>query len=323
MSGARELIRIAKAEVGYREGYSNGHWNNWQRYSPTVPGLEWSQSQPWCSTFVSWAAMKSGNAGLFPRTASCANGVEWFRQRGRFTEYPVIGGPVYFGAGGGSHVGICVSYTSSTITTVEGNTNSSGSAEGDGVHLKTRPRKSSYIYGYGIPDYPEGVVLADPARRGRRGVVHFGQEASVADIPQGAGTTPPPSRTVTIDGKAYGPGAKGDHITALGRMLVAAGCSAYTEGPGPTWSSADTESMRRYQIKIGDSGAEADGLPGPKQLARLKREYGSRRTYTVKPGDTLSGIASAHGVTVATLVKANPTITDPDLIDVGQALDLP
>ncbi|MFK0295464.1 peptidoglycan-binding protein [Streptomyces sp. NPDC090442] len=323
MSGARELIRIAKAEVGYREGYSNGHWNNWQRYSPAVPGLEWSQNQPWCSTFVSWAAMKSGNADLFPRTASCATGVAWYRQRGRVTEYPVIGGPVYFGSGGGSHVGICIAYTSSTITTVEGNTNSSGSAEGDGVYLKTRPRKSSYVYGYGIPDYPEGVVLADPAWRGRRGVVYFGQEASIEDLPQGAGTTSPPSVAVTIDGKAYGPGAEGDHVAELGRMLVAAGCSAYTEGPGPKWSNADRESMRRYQVKIGDAGADADGIPGPEQLARLKREYGGKRTYTVKAGDSLSAIAATHGTTVAALTKANPAITDPDRIYAGQVLNLP
>ncbi|GAA3196848.1 MULTISPECIES: hypothetical protein [Streptomyces] len=30
---------IAKSENGYREGRSNGHRNNKQRYSPAVPGL--------------------------------------------------------------------------------------------------------------------------------------------------------------------------------------------------------------------------------------------------------------------------------------------
>ncbi|WP_234329586.1 CHAP domain-containing protein, partial [Streptomyces sp. NRRL S-1896] len=117
-----------------------------------MPGLEWSQGQAWCSTFVSWVFRKAGCAQLAPVTASCAVGVDWFRSRGRFTEYPVIGGPVYFGPGGGSHVGICIAYTDSTITTVEGNTNINGSAEGDGAYLKSRPRKSDYVYGYGIPD---------------------------------------------------------------------------------------------------------------------------------------------------------------------------
>ncbi|GGP44096.1 peptidoglycan-binding protein [Streptomyces abikoensis] len=72
----------------------------------------------------------------------------------------------------------------------------------------------------------------------------------------------------------YDPGAKGGHITALGRMLVAAGCSAYKEGPGPVWTSADSESMRKYQIKVGDQGSAADGIPGKLQLARLKRGFG-------------------------------------------------
>ncbi|MFD9569745.1 peptidoglycan-binding protein [Streptomyces sp. NPDC059982] len=322
MAVANDIIRIAKAEVGYQEGYSNGHWNNWQRYSPAVPGLEWSQNQAWCHTFASWVAMKAGVASLYPRTASCAEGVDWFDRRGRFTEYPVIGGLVYFGPEGGTHVGICIGYTASTITTVEGNTNINGSAEGDGVYLKTRPRKSSYIYGYGIPDLPEGVVLADPEWKGRKGVTYFGEEASEADVPSGGSTTPPPpNAAVVIDGLSYGPGSEGDHITELGRMLVRAGCSAYVEGPGPEWSSADTESMRRYQIKIGDVD-DADGIPGPKQLARLKADFGQARSHTVQPGDTLSGIAAKYGATVSRLQELND-IEDPDSIDVGQVLEIP
>lgn len=46
------------------------------------------------------------------------------------------------------------------------------------------------------------------------------------------------------------------------------------------------------------------------------------RIYTVQPGDTLSAIAKAHGVTVQALVVAND-ITDPSLIRVGQELIIP
>ncbi|GCD37928.1 hypothetical protein OEIGOIKO_05738 [Streptomyces chrestomyceticus JCM 4735] len=199
MSYARRVIATARAEVGTHEGRSSGRWNNIQKYSPAVPGLEWSQGQAWCSTFVSWVFRKAGCAQLAPVTASCAVGVDWFRSRGRFTEYPVIGGPVYFGPGGGSHVGICIAYTDSTITTVEGNTNINGSAEGDGVYLKSRPRKSDYVYGYGIPDYPEGVVLADPAWRTRRNVTYFSHQASADDLPTTApgGQTPEDNVSLT------------------------------------------------------------------------------------------------------------------------------
>lgn len=46
------------------------------------------------------------------------------------------------------------------------------------------------------------------------------------------------------------------------------------------------------------------------------------RTYTVKPGDTLSGIAARFGTTVAAIVKLNG-IKDPRLIRSGQVLKIP
>ena len=46
-------------------------------------------------------------------------------------------------------------------------------------------------------------------------------------------------------------------------------------------------------------------------------------TYTVKPGDTLSRIAARNGVTLAQLLQANPQITNPDKIKVGDVVNLP
>ena len=45
-------------------------------------------------------------------------------------------------------------------------------------------------------------------------------------------------------------------------------------------------------------------------------------TYTVKAGDTMSGIAKAHGMTLAALEAANPQVTNPDDISIGQKLNL-
>jgi hypothetical protein len=160
---AAKIIEVAKAEAGYHEGRSNGHWNNHQRYSPAVPGLEWSQGQAWCATFVSWVAMKAGDADLFPRTASCDVAGEWFKKKGRWSEYPAIGAQVFFGSSSDlNHTGIVYKYDDDFIYTVEGNTNDSGSREGDGVYLKKRPRRASNVVGYGYPDYAEGIVSADP-----------------------------------------------------------------------------------------------------------------------------------------------------------------
>ena len=46
-------------------------------------------------------------------------------------------------------------------------------------------------------------------------------------------------------------------------------------------------------------------------------------TYSVKPGDTLSKIAARNGITLAQLLKANPQITNPDRINVGDVVNLP
>ncbi|MED5619871.1 TIGR02594 family protein [Ideonella sp. BN130291] len=45
--------------------------------------------------------------------------------------------------------------------------------------------------------------------------------------------------------------------------------------------------------------------------------------YHVRHGDTLSGIAAAHGTTVAALLRANPQIHDPDRIYAGDVIHLP
>ena len=46
-------------------------------------------------------------------------------------------------------------------------------------------------------------------------------------------------------------------------------------------------------------------------------------TYNVKPGDTLSKIATRNGLTLAQLLQANPQIKDPNRINVGDAINLP
>lgn len=62
-------------------------------------------------------------------------------------------------------------------------------------------------------------------------------------------------------------------VTAMGHRLVAEGCSAYKEGPGPQWSDADRESFRTWQRKLGDAPEFCDGWPGRKQWDALKVPY--------------------------------------------------
>lgn len=45
--------------------------------------------------------------------------------------------------------------------------------------------------------------------------------------------------------------------------------------------------------------------------------------YTIKGGESLSEIAQAHGLTLAKVLAANPQISDPNYIVIGQVITLP
>lgn len=253
MTTAADVIAVAKAEVGYREGYSNGHYNNNQKYSDEVPGLEWSDWQAWCQTFQSWVFMKAGAEDLAPRTASCYTAVQWFKSRGRFSEYPAIGAQVFFGSGGASHVGLVYDYDDDYAYTVEGNTNDSGSAEGNGVYLKKRARRDSYLYGYGYPDYDGGIQSADPKWKDQN---------------------PPPQspKYVPFPGAAFFTnGRKSPIIAAMHKRLVAVGCNGYQSTANQdVWGSGDRASYQLWQRKLGFRGSDADGVPGKTSWDALK-----------------------------------------------------
>jgi len=66
----------------------------------------------------------------------------------------------------------------------------------------------------------------------------------------------------------------------------------------------------------GGSGSSSAPAPSPAPSS-------SGGTYTVRSGDTLSGIASRYGVSLGALEAANPQVTNPNYIYVGEQLHLP
>lgn len=147
----RRALEVADNEIGYRES-----GNNHQKYSPAVPGLEWSQNQPWCATFTCWVFLQAGGkpGEDFPLTASCAQQVAWGKQRGRFYSSPRVGDLALFGPNGATHVEIVVAVNGGQITTIGGNTSGSWGGtywNGDGVYKKTR--SASSVYGFVRPVY--------------------------------------------------------------------------------------------------------------------------------------------------------------------------
>lgn len=132
---------------------------------------------PWCQMFQNWAHVRLGmippgyDASVAPKgsayTPTCA---DWFRRRGRWSTTPHVGDLVYFdfpgdGVGRISHVGWVEAVGASSITTIEGNTDSSGSRTGGQVMRKIR---SAGIVGYGRPDYEEDPLAAFTEEQLRR-----------------------------------------------------------------------------------------------------------------------------------------------------------
>ncbi len=81
---------------------------------------------------------------------------------------------------------------------------------------------------------------------------------------------------------------------------------------------------------IGEGGAEASPTPAASASIVPSAEPSptpiptpAQVVYTVKSGDSLSGIAAAYGVTVEDILAANPSITDPNKIAPGDKIVIP
>jgi hypothetical protein len=170
MFTVQSVIHLAMSQLSYHEGQDAAHhWDNVQKYSEQLPGMKWSDGQPWCCTFAHWCLWQAGiEVPAGARSASCLTSVKAFQKAKRFTEYPVNGAIVFYGKNGGEHCGIVTGWDMVHEHAVEGNTNTTGAAEGDGVYFKERERTSTYVYGYGLPFYPhDKATTADPAWSGK------------------------------------------------------------------------------------------------------------------------------------------------------------
>lgn len=178
---AKDVIRIATGEVGYRERGSN-----WTKYADEVKQLSWAQNQPWCHTFISWLFQKAEARDLAPVTASCAAGVQWFKKQKRFNETPRAGSIVYYGPGGSVHVELVTEVNATHIRTIGGNTTGNDQDgnyfNGDGVYEKWVPRNSRRIYGYGHPDYEVEKKSPPILKLGSRGTAVKTWQKTLVDL---------------------------------------------------------------------------------------------------------------------------------------------
>ncbi len=140
--GDGEIVTVALSQVGNVGGQP--YWS-WYGFDGRVE---------WCACFVSWCANECGyiESGVIPKFAGCANGVQWFKDRGQWQDSsfePSAGQIIFFDwecDGEVDHVGIVEKCENGIVYTVEGNS-------GDACRQKQYAVGSSVIYGYGIPAY--------------------------------------------------------------------------------------------------------------------------------------------------------------------------
>lgn len=151
MSVRDTLVSIAAGEVGTHEtGNNNVKYNDWY-YGRNVSGDDYA----WCCVFVSWCANQAGILNTYiPRACGCDDAKSWFESKGWYrkasgyggTYKPQVGDVVFFSKNNtqsdSSHVGIVSAVSSSTLTSIEGNSS-------DGVNVNNRQLSSRYIIGYG------------------------------------------------------------------------------------------------------------------------------------------------------------------------------
>lgn len=148
-----KLVSWCNGEVGYHEGE-----NNYNKYAAYLDPLKITfgnkQNLAWCGEFVLAAFCKCFGVdnGLkmlcSPKPTGipvCANGAQYFKDKGRWTSRPAVGNVIFFTVGGGiNHTGIVTGVSALSITTVEGNSS-------DRVQRCTYAIRDSKIAGYGIP----------------------------------------------------------------------------------------------------------------------------------------------------------------------------
>lgn len=135
------VLAIAAWQVGVLESPAG---SNKVKYNTAFYGREVSgNAYPWCMAFIWWVFREAG-FNLY-KTASCSAFVRRYKA---FSPGQIVtrgfkpGDIVFFDFSGGrkktEHVGLVVSVSGGTVTTIEGNTGTGNDANGGAVMRRTR-----------------------------------------------------------------------------------------------------------------------------------------------------------------------------------------
>ena len=173
--------------------------------------------------------------------AGCKYSADYYRRNNAFFKQPKVGDQVFFGDyGNEGHTGIVVAVNGNVITTIEGNTSGGYGvdANGDGVYLKQYNFATTYIPGFGRPNW--SVVCV---------------ETNVADKDE-----------ETVSYPMLKQGSTGEHVKKAQQLLIDKGYSCGAAGADGDFGEGTKRGVMSFQA---DNGLDTDGIVGSKTWAAL------------------------------------------------------
>lgn len=179
MTAVERLLATARAEIGYLEKKSNSQLddktanagsNNWTKYARDLDGIGniyngKKNGYDWCDVFADWCYITTFGVELGMALtcqsykglgAGCKYSRQYYANKGQLVNSPQPGDQIFFGDSSSIwHTGIVEKVANGKVYTIEGNTSGASGviSNGGGVAAKSYPLGSSYIRGYGRPDW--------------------------------------------------------------------------------------------------------------------------------------------------------------------------
>ena len=174
-----KVIKVALDEVGYLEKKTNKQlddktanagYGNYTKYARDLDNIKnfyngKKNGYSWCDIFVDWCFVqvygseKAKDVLYQPDKstgAGCKYSMNFYKNKKRFYKTPKKGDQIFFRRGNEiTHTGLVYKVDNAKVYTIEGNTSSASGvvANGGAVVKKSYNLTSSYIAGYGRPNY--------------------------------------------------------------------------------------------------------------------------------------------------------------------------
>ncbi|WP_316770983.1 hypothetical protein [Pedobacter frigiditerrae] len=178
-----KVVELAQSQVGVREFGNNNHGKAVEAY---LAYTKMKPGNPWCAAFVSWVYGQQGRAQ--PKTAWSPNLFPLARQTLKPLPADVFG--IYFpDLGRIAHCGLVERKKGNWIYSIEGNTNVTGSREGDGVYRKLRHSKTIKVYADWVNELGNGLGQLKLSKQGSLLKMNNTLQA-VGSLPRGQQTFP-------------------------------------------------------------------------------------------------------------------------------------